>query len=544
MSRRRHTSATLAHGSRHAFFVALSIALLVTAVLPLAVAGQSINDRDVDKKWQLLTYLPPDSRELQPVPAGVGAQILLFAGENVRGNAACSTFETLYQRSGANLTFADADPAYVECDPASLEFDDVFYRHLANTASIEIDDSILRLKDSIDRPLMVLTSASIDDDPTVARWDLARIGGADGSVEPIIVGLDPWIEFLSGGRVVGSSACGSFLGSYSTNEGTMDITDLRFRLRDCTSAAEAQARRTIDTLSEVSRFEVLPAGMDLKDENGITRLAMTPDISLGRRIWTPTEILKPNGTELYKSTPGDDADPLATSAVKFSGQAVEGRTRCRPFWGESLRDGLALSVDESTITYAKGSSCPKNKKAAEWVKIESAFVDALKATASHALRGSELELKDVKGRTLMRLEPQVELVGPTWVVTAVGQKRIAPVEGPPYITLTFDDVTDTVFGDTGAANGNGANTYQLFYEPRRATRINIPEIDYGFDVDNIACKTKRQRNSEMCKQEREFLDLMSKVDGYIPHDDKLQLMRGNRVVIRAEPEQVVTAREG
>ena len=80
MSRRRHTSATLAHGSRHAFFVALSIALLVTAVRPLAVAGQSINDRDVDKKWQLLTYLPPDSRELQPVPAGVGAGVSFPSG--------------------------------------------------------------------------------------------------------------------------------------------------------------------------------------------------------------------------------------------------------------------------------------------------------------------------------------------------------------------------------------------------------------------------------------------------------------------------------
>ncbi|MGD8684070.1 MAG: META domain-containing protein, partial [Chloroflexota bacterium] len=339
-----------------------------------------------------------------------------------------------------------------------------------------------------------------------------------------------------GGSVVGRSACGSFLGSYTTNEGTIDITDLRFRLRDdCTDAARSQAARTIETLSAISRFEVLPAGLALQDENGTTRLAFTPDLSLGRRIWTPTVIYDQNEEARF------EGDELSTSAVQFSRQDAEGRSICRPFVAQSLRSGLALNVDDDTIEYLfKG--CPKND-AVDWTGIERAFMNALKDAASHALRGSELELKDVDGRTLMKLEPQADLVGPTWVVTRLGNNRLRAPTGDIPLSATFDEI-GLVFGDTGATvESIGSNYYQTFYETPQATRIKIEPINLRRDVEGRACNGAqgKRKQTPACKQEALFLKLLSQVDGYIVRDEILQLLKGNRVVVRLEPEPFANA---
>ncbi len=243
------------------------------------------------------------------------------------------------------------------------------------------------------------------------------------------------------------------------------------------------------TFPDITDFEVLPAGMALDDEAGRTRLALVPAIDLAARTWTPTEILDANGDVAF------DAASLATSSVKFQGRSTEGHTACGAFDGAGLSSGLALSTSDLTL---QGKPCAKKSPLRE---VERAFLAALENTSSQALRGSELELKDVDGVTLMRLQPQADLVGTTWVVTHLnanlrGKARQVEVVPDTVITATFDDF-GSVIGDTGA----GSDYYTAGYRSPAASSIVIEDVD----VDSTFCTGKRAQK-RACKQEALFLD--------------------------------------
>jgi heat shock protein HslJ len=534
-SSRRHTPTLLAHGAARTLLAAVIMALVVATIIPAVATAQEQNyERALNQRWELLTYRGENGRP-EPVPAGVGAWVLPF-DQNVRGEAACSTFQASYEwPGGRNIAFRDITPEYVECDLDSRAFDELFYRLLESTASFELDGSILRLYDLADlkNPLMVLTSATIEDDPTVARWNLKRIASADGSVEDVFAGPDPWIEFLPGGSVVGQSGCGSFLGSYSILSNTMDISDVRFRMRDCPEPTLDQVERAITSLAEITNFEVRPAGLVLQDANGTTRLALEPDLELNGRTWTPTAVYDDRG-EL-----GSNA--LQTSAIRFWSLDADGASICRPFETEATRSGLALNVIVDPRDEAfdwRGDSCEdvKQTKNVNEKRVERRFMGALGNAASYALRGSELELKDVDGETIMRLEPQADLTGLTWTATTLNQ---AKPEG--QITMIFDELdTDygIIRGETGATDANGVpNDYRGLYELPAATRIEITNLSVSGD----ACRGKQARKTRECKQEKAFINWLKQVDIDIPKDESLQLRVGPRTVIRLEPQQLAEA---
>jgi heat shock protein HslJ len=505
---------------------AASLLLLVTSSsLPAAAQGDT-DPRSFEREWQLLEYRD-SSGELQVVPPGIGVTTLPFRG-TMKGDAACSSFEATYTLAKESVFIDVPTIAQRGCDEAAQAIDDAFYQGLADTRKWSTLSSVLTLRDEVDNIVMKLTRAELPADPTLARWDLARLGAVDGSIEPVLQGTEPWVEFLRGGRVVGSIGCGSFLGSYTTNGSTMAILDLAARPDDCSEAARQQADRILATLSEITDFEVLPAGLVLEDAAANTRLAFVPAIDLGRRTWTPTEILDADGTIVFGT------DRLNTSAVRFAGEEADGRSLCRGFEGRSLRSGLALSVFD--LVPAQGS-CPKpvEGQAASGQDVENAYFAALSSTASHALRGSELELMDLEGRPLMRLVPQSELVGPTWVVSELDiqpgarRPRLKPPKGEMPITATFEDVEAAILsGETGA------NDYYADYETPRAAQIRIS----GAEVLGRGCAGKRA-STPACKQEAAFLSLLQSADGFIVRPEDLRLFAGTRPLIRFVPSQAL-----
>ncbi len=262
----RHAPTFIARSRARVVGVILATVVALAALLPVAVAaqGDEITPQDIQWEWQLLTQLDAD-RKMEDVPAGVGATLLLRSGA-ASGEAACSTFDSSYSNSAdvLDIFVAPEEVQWRDCDPESRAFDELFYRNLGEIASIRDADDVLVVRDVIGQNLMVFTRATIDNDPTAARWSLARIGGADGSVEPVIQGLTAWMEFLRGGSLVGSTGCGAFLGKYDTNEGRIDITDVDYRLGACTEGARAQAERILATLGEITDFQVRPAGLALE----------------------------------------------------------------------------------------------------------------------------------------------------------------------------------------------------------------------------------------------------------------------------------------
>ena len=504
--------------------VATLAVVLVTSVPALTLAQDETAAQRIERKWQLLEYRDANG-DLQLVPPGIGVTALLFAGA-VAGEAACSSYESSYTLAKESLLIDMPSIDARGCDAASQVIDDAFYQGLADTRVWSTSGSILTLEDEVGEVVMTLTRAQLPPDPTLARWELARIGAADGSIAPVIQGVDPWIEFLRGGRIVGSTGCGSFLGSYTTNGSTMRISDVASRLTDCTAALQQQGDEVIATLAEITDFEVLPAGLVLEDAAGTTRMALVPAIDLGRRTWTPTEVLDDQGNVIV------GPNRLNTSAVRFAGTVADGRGICRAFKGGSLRSGLAISAFDLERADGRCSKASKDGTVSNQ-EVEDAFLGALERASSHALRGSELELMDVEGRPVLRLVPQSELVGPTWVVAELDvapnarKQKLRPPQGEAALTATFEDI-GIIQGETGS------NDYIADYVTPGAAQIEIS----GADAFGRACGGKKA-STPPCVQEAAFLSLLESADSFIVRPEDLRLFRGTRPIIRFVPAQAL-----
>jgi heat shock protein HslJ len=510
----------------------LARVIVLVAALALSSSTAAIAQGETDEgnllwQWQLLEYRGADGSQ-QLVPPGIGITALPFAG-TVKGDAACSSYEASYSLVRESFRVDTPTIQARGCDPTAQAIDDAFYQGLADTRTWSTSGSILTLMDEVGDVVMTMTRAELPADPTLARWELARIGRADGAIEPIIAGVQPWVEFLRGGRVVGSTGCGSFVGSYTTNDTTMSISGVDSRLTECTSALEDQASVILETFADVTDFDVLPAGLVLEDGNGTTRMALVPAIDLGGRTWTPTAIVGPDGEVV-----SEVSDRLNTSAVRFAGSSADGRSFCRGFDGGSLRSGLALSV--SDLVPDRDSACPKPNAEDDVTSqdVEDAFLGALESAASHALRGDELELMDVEGRPVVRLEPQSELVGPTWVVSRLDvapgarKQRLREPIGDVPLTAIFEDV-ETI----GVVQGStGVNDYLANYATPGAAQIRITDASPFLEV----CRRGRA-DQPVCKQETAFLELLQSADSFIVRPEDLRLFRGTRLVLSFLPEQ-------
>jgi heat shock protein HslJ len=524
----RQPSRILQNPARRLVAICACLALLA-GVMPAAglAQGGGVDARNFEGGWQVLQYRDA-AGSLTPVPPGIGVTMLAFNG-TLKGEAACSDYVAGYTLP-EEIVIVDTPTIDARgCDAAAQAIDDAFYAGLDATAkwSTRGLGSILILRDEIDEQVMVLTKAKLPSDPTLARWELARLGATDGSIEPVVQGTEPWIEFLRGGRVVGSTGCGSFLGSYVTNDTTISIKDVDARLTDCSDAARAQAEAVLATLDEITDFDVRPAGLVLEDGAGTTRMALVPAIDLGRRTWTPVEVLDADGEIAF------GADRLVTSATRFSGTRFDGRSICRGFEGGSVRSGLALSTYDLEPT---GGACPKpsddTKESSQ--DVEDAWRGALERTASHALRGDELELLDVDGRPVMRLVPQAELVGPTWILAEMDvspgarKGKLRPPAGTEPLTAIFEDV------ETGFIQGEtGVTSYFGDYATPGAGQISIT------DVDTFGGCSRKAAAKPACKQQALFLELLQSADSFIVEPTELRLFLGTRKLLGFVPSQAL-----
>ena len=261
------------------------------------------------------------------------------------------------------------------------------------------------------------------------------------------------------------------------------------------------------TLPEITDFSLRPSGLSLADGSGAPRLAFVPEIPLAQRTWTPTEVIDRDGETVL------EAGDLAASSIRFGPSRVDGRSLCGRYAGSNLRSGLALTMFELD---PPGGSCGDGEE-------ELAFVRALSNVASHALRGSNLELLDQDGEPVMRLQPQAPLMNVEWQVSRIdtsnGRKarmRAPDTDDPRGLRATF--VEDGVmFGDTGV--GSFRATYEA---GGSGVGIDAPTPNGDF------CRRRANRRSRECALENRYLGFLDEVDTYVVRDGSLQLLDGSR----------------
>jgi len=497
----------------------LTLAIFAPLAMLAVGAGATFGQGTIEgPQWQLVGYRDEGGRSAT-VPPGIGVTMLLF-NDSVFGEAACSDYEGEYVVGKKTLQLFDPTIDTRPCDPAAQRIDDAFYSAFPQIGQFTIDGSALRLRDAAGDPVLTFTEARVPADPTIAPWRLGRIADANGSSGPVIEGSAPSFRFLRGWRLVGSSGCGSFLGSWETRGSLIFITDIAFRHHDCTPDLREQADLILATLDEVTDFTVRPAGLSLEDESRVARLALVPDVPLLERNWTPTALFEADGalrpdTELL----------LQTSSIRFlkGNEGVSGRTPCRDYSGASERSGLAVTIFDLK---REDQACGPSKVR----KAEKAFVRALGRVASHALRGSELELLDTSGQPVMQLAAQPGLRDVPWVVTLLDK---TPDRPNPKLRMPNAAVTLSAdFGESNLLIGQTGRTgFTALYNESGASSVDIFDVSVG-----RGCGGKK-KGTPACLLEARYLRLLKEADGFEmrPNEGQMVLLNGNRDSIVFEP---------
>jgi heat shock protein HslJ len=519
---------------------AIAIGASFVTAAPASAQGDEFDPRRIEWPWQLLEL--HESGQATLVPPGIGITASLYRGVlTVEG--ACSTARGEYSLNEGSIAISPPEIETRGCDPAIQAVDDAFFAALQRvrtwragggcegTTDATCQPATLSLLDEVGEPVMTMTGATLPADPGLSRWELGRIGDGEGSIRQIIPGVQPWMEFQRGGHVVGDSGCGSFLGDYTVNSNTVSVGDIVTQAPDCPEALRAQADTIITTLGEVTDFEVLPAGLVLRDANGLTRLAFVPALDLGGRTWTPFEILT-DGEALENARTN-----LQTSAVRFAGRQATGRTVCRSFRGETLSSGLARTVFE--VAPAPDVKCRRTRKGGvPYQAVEDAFLGALARTASHALRGDELMLMDVEGNVITRLAPQADIADQTWVVSELdtapnrARARPKPPKGEPPTASFSDPAIGVLQGSTGI------RPYEATFSQPGGGQIDITDpLASGPGCGRGAAR------SAACVQERLFLALLEGATNIVVYQDEMRLLNGERVVLRFVPEDRLAAEQ-
>jgi heat shock protein HslJ len=498
-------------GPRHRLTAVLATALAAAVALaspaaaqqqPVAPASPAIEG----PLWRVVEYRAEG--ELARVLPGVTADALFWAGV-VSGSGGCVDYASTYELLDDALSVVRPDVGGASCDPLARAVQDAFMAGLARAATWSVDGAELTLLDASGAPLLRFTAAEVPPEVGIASWRLARLVDADGREQPVVGGTPATAEFLPGGRVVGRTGCGAFLGSWQAGGGDLALSDLHARTSDCPggSDAHAQAERLVDLLADVARFGVTPAGLSLLDGAGTRLLTWVPAPPPRGTIWTPTAVFDDAGEVVV------EADRLATTVLVFEGNAASGRTNCHPWQANYRTSGLALTLEG--IQVARGRCRPPI--------VQRSFLQALARVASFVRRGDDLELLDARGRPALRLTPQGPLAGPTWHVTAIdlaprGQaaRLRAPIgANPPSAVFSEDD--GLVSGSTGC------NDYAADYE---ASGISI--------AIRGALPGGRRCRPNLRRQQGRFLAHLAAADTFIVLPGGLQLMAGNRVLLRFE----------
>jgi heat shock protein HslJ len=452
--------------------------------------------------WRLVESL--EEGQPTPIPPGMTVEALFWAGI-VSGFAGCGDYSSTYTLKGPDLEIAPTEAPVRDCDADTSRLQEAFLADLGRVTGWTIEGAELALLDADGNVRLRFTAAEVPSDVTVATWRLARLADETGRLVPVAPSTDASVRFLPGGRVVGDTGCGGFLGSWEASGDDLAVHDLTARTSDCTEGSQeaAQAAALLAMLERAEGFDVTPAGLSLRDASGSRLAAWVPEPPADGELWTPVEIRDPDGQVVV------DGEPLASSVLVLDGGSAGGRADCKP-WAASLRrSGLALSFD---AIKAKGRCRPKLARRA--------FAEALPRIASFTMRGDRLDLHDATGAIVMRLTPQPPLTGVTWQLTGIdrGSTKLAPPVERTLPTALFSSADGLVRGSTGC------NDYTA---------------DFSTDGDALvvsgALASGRRCKPPVQQQEALFLRLLAQADGFVVLPDGLRLLDGDRTIMSFRP---------
>lgn len=321
------------------------------------------------------------------IPAEVTATLRLEGG-NATGSGGCNSFSGSYALDGARISFARIVSTMMACGEPAMTIEGFYLADLGGVSGYVVEGSTLRLVDATGDD--VLAFEAVTPGVTGRVWMLRGVvmGGVLTDVPADVIATLRLID----GQASGTGGCNTFGGSYTIDGDTLTFGALASTEMACGDPQSGVESAYLEALSKVATFATDGTSLHLFDAAGteLLRFDAQPDTVIGS--WSVTGL-------------GDGAGAVSSllagsqlSAVFGADGSLTGSSGCNDFAGTYTVTGIAIAID-ALITTKR--ACVNTGLGDQ----ETAYIGALRATASYAFANGSLELLAANGELLVALSP-------------------------------------------------------------------------------------------------------------------------------------------
>ena len=244
------------------------------------------------------------------VPDGVFADAR-FGTDRASGTSGCNTYDALYQAGGRTLIVGQPTVTMKACDETTMAFEQAYLTLLQESRFYTVRNSGLTIFDADGKPILGFDAAPRN--PLLGRWNVDSFETSPGTITAPLEGTQLTVAFALT-SVGGDSGCNTFSGTYGTNGSVVRIGPLTTTRMACEQPLMDQEQAFLAALQGASRVESRGLSLNLTDENGMLKVALTRPTSDGGTgaFPTPGASIAPVPTAMPSPTPTPAPTPTPT----------------------------------------------------------------------------------------------------------------------------------------------------------------------------------------------------------------------------------------
>lgn len=220
--------------------------------------------------WQVASAIGANGA-LAPVPDGVVANAR-FAEGRVSGSGGCNRYTAAYILAGRTLSVGQIASTMMACPDPAGAFERDFLAVLATTATWEVVDQSLILRDRSDRPILMLRPV-VEPSLIGAEWSATGVNNGKGGVASLVADTVITATFGEDGPLFGSGGCNRYRGRFTVDGARITIGPLATTRMACPGPVMEQEAQYLAALGRATTWRIDGDTLELRDDDGALQVS-------------------------------------------------------------------------------------------------------------------------------------------------------------------------------------------------------------------------------------------------------------------------------
>jgi heat shock protein HslJ len=363
---------------------------------PVATYGEQGPELE-GRTWVLESYLDATGETVAPLDNAEVAT-LTFADGQINGTTGCNSFFGTYTASGGQIQVDEAmGMTQMMCTAELFAQEEAIVAAISGAANYRVVEGRLEIMDSDGNvtATYVEQGPGLEDNP----WELVEVLSSAGEQMTVLPGTEVTAEFVAG-ALGGSGGCNRYFGPYEVSGSSLTVGMLGSTMMFCgePEGVMDQEQAFLDAMQSAASFEVSAEQLLILNGDG--------QVVLSFRALEPVSLTGADWLVLsYNNGKGGMQSPYAGTEItaKFAEDgSLGGSTGCNDYSTSYMVDGNSIQIAETMALTMKMCSEPEGI-----MDQEQAFLAALGASATFAIQGDQMEMRDAEGaRTVTMIAAQ------------------------------------------------------------------------------------------------------------------------------------------